>query len=188
MTGNEYKKLVGRYIVHAYGQRGLQVYEEVYLGTTIIGKQRRIDLFVLGPDSKALCVECKYQDSSGTADEKIPYALNDLAAQRIPGVIVYAGGGFSAGVLHLLQGSEYAAYCFPDPATLKSVPRSGGAMNTGTWQLDHVIAQTFNFWDIILSGRQPLTSQLPTTQLPMPVVPELTLCIDEEGDLRPKLR
>jgi hypothetical protein len=170
MTGNEYKKLVGRYIVHAFGQRGLQVYEEVYLGTSIIGKQRRIDLFVLGPNAQALCVECKYQDSSGTADEKIPYAINDMASQRIPGVIVYAGGGFSAGVLHLLQGSEYGAYCLPDANTLKSIPRSSGAMNAGTWQLDHVIAQTFGFWDIVLSGRRPVSAQIQTA-----IMPELVL-------------
>ncbi len=154
MTGNEYKKLIGRYIVSVYGPRGLQVYEEVHLGTSIIGKQRRIDLFVLGPEGTALCVECKYQDSSGTADEKIPYALNDMASQRIPGVIVYAGIGFSAGVLHLLQGSEYAAYCLPDE-TLQAVGRSG-PMSSGTWQLDHIIAQTFKFWDVILGKKKPL--------------------------------
>lgn len=155
MTGNEYKKLIGRYLVSAYGPRGLSVYEEVHLGTSIIGKQRRIDLFVLGPEGQALCVECKYQDSSGTADEKIPYALNDLAAQRIPGVIVYAGSGFSAGVLHLLQGSEYAAYCLPDE-TLQMTGRGSGPMSSGTWQLDHIVAQTFKFWDIILGKKKPL--------------------------------
>lgn len=155
MTGNEYKRLIGRYIVSAYAGRGLQVYEEVNLGTSIIGKQRRIDLFVLGPEGAALCVECKYQDSSGTADEKIPYALNDMASQRIPGVIVYAGVGFSAGVLHLLQGSEYAAYCLPDE-TLQALGRGAGPMSSGTWQLDHIIAQTFKFWDIILGKKKPL--------------------------------
>jgi hypothetical protein len=155
VTGNEYKKLIGRYLVSAYGARGLEVYDEVLLGTSIIGKQRRIDLFVLGPNGQALCVECKYQDSSGTADEKIPYALNDMASQRIPGVIVYAGTGFSAGVLHLLQGSELAAYCLPDD-TLQSIGRGSGAMSSGTWQLDHIVAQTFKFWDIILGKKKPL--------------------------------
>ena len=155
MTGNEYKKLIGRYIVSAYGNRGLSVYDEVHLGTSIIGKQRRIDLFVLAQDGTALCVECKYQDSCGTADEKIPYALNDLASQRVPGVIVYAGAGFSAGVLHLLQGSEYAAYCLPDES-LRSTVRGSGPLSSGTWQLDHIIAQTFRFWDIILGNKRPV--------------------------------
>lgn len=181
MTGNEYKKLIGQYILSAYGPRGLSVYDEVHLGTSIIGKQRRIDLFVLGPEGQALCVECKYQDTSGTADEKIPYALNDMASQRIPGVIVYAGTGFSAGVLHLLQGSEYAAYCLPD-ISLKPTGRGNGPMSSGTWQLDHIIAQTFKFWDVILGKKKALElspQQLPSTAqileaqiaeaLPMPV-------------------
>ena len=170
MTGNEYKKLIGRYIVSAYGNRGLAVYDEVHLGTSIIGKQRRIDLFVLGECGTALCVECKYQDSCGTADEKIPYALNDLASQRIPGVIVYAGAGFSAGVLHLLQGSEHAAYCLPDES-LRSSSRGSGPLSSGTWQLDHIIAQTFKFWDVILGNKRPieLDQQLSMVHEPAPV-------------------
>ena len=95
MTGNQYRKLIARYLVRAYGERGIDVYEEVNVGTSIIGKQRRIDLFVLAKTGRALAVECKYQDSSGTADEKIPYALQDLAAQRLPGLIQPTGLGLS---------------------------------------------------------------------------------------------
>ena len=49
MTGNEYKRLIGMYIVSAYSSRGLKVYDEVNLGTSIIGKQRRIpvDMVIL---------------------------------------------------------------------------------------------------------------------------------------------
>ena len=158
MTGNQYRKLIARYLVSAYGQRGVQVYEEVNVGTSIIGKQWRLDLFVLGADGKALAVECKYQDSSGTVDEKIPYALQDLAALRIPGVIVYAGVGFSEGVLHLLQGSEHAAYCLPSETELLPVPRrSGDSINAGTWQFDHILAMNFGWWDIITAGKTQVT-------------------------------
>ncbi len=158
MTGNDYRKLIGNYIAGTYGPRGLEVYEEVNLGTSIIGKQRRIDLFVLGPEQQALVVECKYQDSTGTADEKIPYALQDMAALRAPSVLVYAGAGFSPGVLHLLQGSEFGAYCLPDASRLAPIPRKTGAMDSGTWQLDHIIAQTFRFWDIVLGAKKPLVA------------------------------
>ncbi|HEX2881561.1 MAG TPA: PD-(D/E)XK nuclease superfamily protein [Polyangiaceae bacterium] len=157
VTGNQYRKLIARYLVSAYAERGIRVYEEVSLGTSIIGKQRRVDLFVLSNDGKALAVECKYQDSSGTADEKIPYAMQDLAAQRVPGVIVYAGIGFSEGVLHLLQGSEYAAYCLPDENQPIPIPRrSGDSINAGTWQFDHVLAMTFGWWDVVVAGRDPV--------------------------------
>jgi hypothetical protein len=156
VMGHDYKKRVGSYVVSAYWDRGVQVYDEVNLGTSIIGKQRRIDLLVVHPVSgRAMALECKYQDSTGTADEKIPYALQDLAALRIPACIVYAGTGFSEGVLHLLQSSELAAYCAPDE-TLLPLPRKGGSIDSGTWQLDHVLAMTFGWWDLIVAGKRPL--------------------------------
>jgi hypothetical protein len=34
--------------------------------------------------------------------------------------------------------------------------RSGDDIDCGTWQLDHILAMTFRWWDIILSGRTPL--------------------------------
>lgn len=163
MKGHEYKGFVARYVASAYGERGIDIYDEVSLGTSILGKPRRVDLLVIERDApvagsprRALAVECKYQDSAGTVDEKIPYALQDLAAMRIPGAIVYAGTGFSEGVLYLLKASPLAAYCLPDE-TLKPIPRPrGDAMDTGTWQLDHVLAQTFGWWDVILGAKRPI--------------------------------
>lgn len=157
MTGNEYRKRVASYLVSAYWERGIQVYEEVNVGTSIIGKQRRVDLFIhLPADRRALALECKYQEISGTADEKIPYTLQDLAALRMPSALAYAGTGFSEGVLHLLQASEIAAYCLPDD-TLTPVPRrSGESIDSGTWQLDHILAITFGWWDLFVAGRTPV--------------------------------
>jgi len=159
MTGTEYRKLIARYLARTYAGRGVEVYEEVNLGTSIIGKQRRVDLLVLGPNGKGLAVECKFQDSAGTVDEKIPYALQDLAAQRMPGVVSYAGSGFSEGVLHLLQSSEHAAYCLPDPELLLPIPRrTGDRIDSGTWQLDHILAITFRWWDILIAGKPPVSA------------------------------
>jgi hypothetical protein len=156
VTGNEYRKRIASYLVSAYWDRGIQVFEEVNVGTSIIGKQRRVDLFILVPsEKKALALECKYQDTSGTADEKIPYSLQDLGALRMPGALAYAGAGFSEGVLHLLQASELAAYCLPDDGMRPLSRKSGDSIDSGTWQLDHVLAVTFGWWDILLSGRTP---------------------------------
>jgi hypothetical protein len=159
MKGHEYKRLVGSYVQQAYGPRGVQVYDEVTVGTSILGKPRRLDLLVLDrATGRALAVECKYQDSAGTVDEKIPYALEDLAALRVPGVIAYAGSGFSEGVLHRLKSSSLAAYCLPDDSLApRARPRSVEAVHEGTWQLDHVLAQTFGWWDVVLGHKQPLS-------------------------------
>ncbi len=158
MTGNEYKRLIGRYILKSYGDRGLQVFDEINLGTSIIGKQRRIDLFILQEiTGEGLVLECKFQDSPGTVDEKIPYALDDLRALRMDGAMVYAGRGFSEGVLHLLQGSELAGYCLPTEE-LNPIPRrSGDPIDCGTWQLDHILAMRFRFWDLVLGERRRVT-------------------------------
>jgi len=182
MRGNEYKHLVGRYLVRTYAHRGIEVFEEVQLGTSILGKQRRVDLLILSRAlGRAMALECKYQDSSGTADEKIPYALQDLASMPMPGVIVYAGSGFSEGVLHLLKSSASAAYCLPThadpgadgantsspPATPASAPvlagplprRSGDPVDSGTWQLDHALALNFGWWDLLVADKKPLTGE-----------------------------
>jgi hypothetical protein len=75
----------------------------------------------------------------------------------MPAAIAYAGVGFSEGVLHLLQSSELAAYCLPDETRLApAARRQGDSIDSGTWQLDHVIAVTFGWWDIVLAGRTPL--------------------------------
>lgn len=102
MTGKEYSDLVASYLVATYADRGLRVFREVNIGKSVIGKNRRIDVFAVCGD-KALAIECKFQQTSGTTDEKIPYALKDVAAMWVPAVIVYSGDGWSDGVRHMLR-------------------------------------------------------------------------------------
>ncbi len=143
MTGNGYRDLIAAYIHHQYGEHGLVVYREVNLGKTIIGKDRQIDVFVMRPlDQKAIAIECKYQDALGSVDEKIPYALLDLEALWVPGCLVYAGRGWSRGVLHQLEASRLAAYCMPERPSLQR--------SKTTRELDYLIAATFGLWEQIL--------------------------------------
>jgi hypothetical protein len=147
MTGNDYRDLIASYIHHNYAPHGLVVYVEISLGKTVIGKDRYIDVFVVRPeDRKAVAIECKYQDSLGTVDEKIPYALLDLEALWVPGCLVYAGKGWSRGVLHSLEASRLAAYCLPDGATL--------ARGKLTRELDHMLAAIFGVWELVLPANK----------------------------------
>jgi hypothetical protein len=147
MTGNDYRDLIASYIHHNYAPHGLVVYIEISLGKTVIGKDRYIDVFVVRPDDrKAVAIECKYQDSLGTVDEKIPYALLDLEALWVPGCLVYAGKGWSRGVLHSLEASRLAAYCLPDGATL--------ARGKLTRELDHMLAAIFGLWELVLPANK----------------------------------
>lgn len=144
--GSAYRDLIAGYVDAVFGPRGVTVYTEVPVGKTIIGKDRHVDvLLVRQSDQQALAVEAKWQSTSGTADEKIPYALQDIEAMWIPGCLVYGGEGWSKGVLHTLEGSRFAVYCQPD----KSLRRT-----KQTLELDHVISAVFGFWDLVLPAKR----------------------------------
>ena len=149
MTGAEYSSLVASYIAGRFGDRALKVYREVRIGKSIIGKNRCIDVFaVCERDNKAFAIECKFQESVGTVDEKIPYALDDLRALPMAGCIAYAGKGFSEGVLHMLRASPHAAYCLPAQHQDDS--------SADTRELDHLLSTHFGWWDVLVGTRKPV--------------------------------
>ena len=75
---------------------GLQAREQFRAGRRIWGSERRIDVVLTDPQSrKRLGVECKFQGTPGSAEEKIPTTLQDIAAWPIPGIVVFDGDGFS---------------------------------------------------------------------------------------------
>ena len=83
MTGAAYADLVAFYVSRRFEGRGLKVYREIQIGKTIIGKNRHVDLLcVCERTNRAFAIECKFQESIGTVDEKIPYALDDLNARE----------------------------------------------------------------------------------------------------------
>lgn len=150
MTGNEYADLVADYVLRRFQGRGIEAYREISVGKSIIGKNRRIDIFLHLPGGNAAAaIECKYQGTLGTVDEKIPYALNDMAALPMPGLIVYAGDGFSPGVRHLLEASEVSAYCLPVAGQ--------SDQSIATRELDHQLAICFGWWDVFTHGKTPRT-------------------------------
>lgn len=149
MTGADYANLVAIYLSKRFGARGLRVYREIRVGKSIIGKNRCIDVFcVSDTNNDAFAIECKFQDSPGTVDEKIPYALDDLAALPMAGCIAYAGRGFSEGVLHMLGAAPRAAYCLPLDGQAES--------SAETRELDHMLATHFGWWDVLIAGKKPI--------------------------------
>jgi hypothetical protein len=149
MTGGDYANLVASYVSRRFGARSLKVYREIRVGKTIIGKNRCIDIFCVSDDTqKAFAIECKFQDSQGTVDEKIPYALEDLVALPMAGCIAYAGQGFSQGVLHMLAASRHAAFCLPAIGQTEATAE--------TKELDHVLAVHFGWWDVLTEKKRPV--------------------------------
>lgn len=173
MSGNGYRDRIAAYVHANFGSHGLVVYTEVSLGKTIIGKRRRIDVFVRHESKPlALGLECKYQASSGTTDEKVPYALADLEAMWIPGCLVYAGEGWSSGVLHTLDGSRNAVFCDP--------PDNNQRDATKTIELDHVLASVFGLWSVVIPEARRFA---PDNQLTLPH-PGFSRVVPESGEAK----
>jgi hypothetical protein len=77
-------------------QLGLEATEQVRVARRIWGANRHIDVVLTHPQTrKTLGIECKYQAVGGTAEEKIPSTIQDIDAWPIPGLVVFAGVGFT---------------------------------------------------------------------------------------------
>jgi len=74
----------------------LEPREQFRVARRIWGSERKIDVVLVHPDTrKTLGIECKFQGVGGTAEEKIPVIVQDIQAWPIPGLVVFAGDGFS---------------------------------------------------------------------------------------------
>ena len=76
---------------------GLDADIEVKVGRRIWGAKRSIDVVLKDPKTRvSLGIECKYQGTKGSAEEKIPATIEDIKAWPIRGIVVYSGEGFSS--------------------------------------------------------------------------------------------
>jgi hypothetical protein len=76
---------------------GLQARTQVRVARRIWGALRKIDVVLTEVSTRrTLGIECKFQNSPGTAEEKIPSTIQDIGAWPIPGIVVFAGEGFSS--------------------------------------------------------------------------------------------
>jgi len=152
MNGNQYARWVGHYITENFSGRGISVYSEIFMGKSIIGKNRRVDLLVLDESqNKAIAIECKCQNVPGTADEKVPYTLKDSEAMQMDAYVIYGGGGFSKGIIHMLEASELACFAMPPNSDETNYARTAT-----TKELDQILAMKFSWWDIFTQGKTPI--------------------------------
>ncbi len=75
---------------------GLETRQEYKVARRIWGAERHIDVILKNPaNGKTLGVECKFQGGAGSAEEKVPATIQDIAAWPIDGIVVFAGDGFT---------------------------------------------------------------------------------------------
>ena len=90
-------------VLELAAELGLAARTQVRVARRIWGAIRRIDVVLTHAETRrTLGLECKYQGSQGTAEEKIPSTIQDIAAWPIPGIVVFSGDGFSPNMMAFL--------------------------------------------------------------------------------------
>lgn len=84
---------------------GKQYAKQVPIGTTIYGSNRKCDFMVFNNEvfEKGLVIECKWQQSAGSVDEKYPYLLYNIIKSGIPTIILLDGDGYKKQAMEWLK-------------------------------------------------------------------------------------
>ena len=75
---------------------GKQYLKQLPVGKTIYDTQRKCDFFIVNKElfPNNLIVECKWQQVSGSVDEKYPFLLFNIIKTGIPTIIIIDGSGY----------------------------------------------------------------------------------------------
>ena len=87
------------------------------IGNDIYGKRRRVDFILYHPQRwpNCLVIQCKWQASPGTVDEKYPFEVLSIKMNEYKTIIVLDGGGYSKGAEQWLKaqaGKDKLLYVF----------------------------------------------------------------------------
>ena len=77
---------------------GLSYLRQVKMGVSILGRRRRADFLVYDHAGKSLGIECKYQQTAGSAEDKLVHTIIDFDARPVSHILVFGGEGFSKNI------------------------------------------------------------------------------------------
>lgn len=107
-------------------QRGCLFERQKFIGRGIFNSDLYADFYIRSRDDYpiGLIIESKWQDVSGSVDEKLPYlVLNIKECYPCPAIIVLHGGGFRPGaeqwlrqqvdikLIHVFRLEEFLSWC-----------------------------------------------------------------------------
>ena len=80
--------------------------KQFQIGETIYGSKRYVDFIIYHPERwpKCLVLEAKWQQTSGSVDEKLPYLVECIKYSKYPTAIVLDGKGYRKGARNWLHG------------------------------------------------------------------------------------
>jgi len=79
-------------------QLGLSYIRQVKMGVSILGRKRVADFLVYDRAGKSLGIECKYQQTAGSAEDKLVHTITDFDARPVSHILVFGGEGFSKNI------------------------------------------------------------------------------------------
>jgi hypothetical protein len=84
---------------------GKQYSKQPYCGQSIYDTKRNCDFLIMNLEKfpEGLIVECKWQQSSGSVDEKYPFTVHNIMKIGVPTVILIDGGGYKKQALTWLK-------------------------------------------------------------------------------------
>jgi hypothetical protein len=84
---------------------GKQFAKQVPIGDTIYATTRKCDFLVINRDKfpNDLIIECKWQQSAGSVDEKYPFLIFNIIRTGIPTVVLLDGGGYKEAAMKWLK-------------------------------------------------------------------------------------
>ena len=79
---------------------------QCHTGRDLYGKRRRVDFILYHPQKwpDSLVIQCKWQASSGSVEEKYPFEVLSIEVDGYPTIILLDGGGYSNGAKQWLKG------------------------------------------------------------------------------------
>jgi hypothetical protein len=93
-TGAAFEAAVAKVIQ----QLGLSYIRQVKMGVSILGRRRVADFLVYDRAGKSLGIECKYQQTAGSAEDKLVHTITDFEARPVSHILVFGGEGFSRNI------------------------------------------------------------------------------------------
>ncbi len=102
-----YERIQPPVLIFAMRDMGQPVYaSQVEVGRDIYAKTRRVDFLLFHPYKYplGLVIQCKWQASSGSVEEKYPFEVLSIQQGEFDTIIVLDGGGYSDGAEQWLRG------------------------------------------------------------------------------------
>ena len=102
-----YERIWPPSLIFAMKDMGQPVYaQQVVVGSDIYGKKHHVDFLLFNPmkHPNGLVIECKWQSSSGSVEEKFPFLVANINKGTYDAIIILDGGGYTPGAERWLRG------------------------------------------------------------------------------------